>query len=209
MNSIEWINLVASIFGIVTGIVALVLSIVFFFSAKSAERNTEKAVLELAEATKTISTLSLRMLNKMTEALIAPKDKTEELLDKFLHNQDSRANLSGDQDGVLSSVSKKELEQFRIDNLITAYYYCTITNLAYSSMLPSTIQEVPFSQTIANMVNQTKNDVTIMRAWLDNSDQIQVKLAQSPVRHLYEEASKLSTSVRSIEEFYINKFTPE
>lgn len=209
MTTVELFNLIASIFGIVTGIVALALSIIFFFSAKKAERNTENAVIELSESTKTISGLSLRMLNKMTGALVSPKDKHEERLYEILKSLTGRGKLEDDQEGDVSSTKKNAgmLEQFRVDNLIAAYYYCTLTNLAYKTMLPQTIEEVPLYQPIANMVNQTRNDLKIMEAWLAGTDESEQKIQNSPVRHMYEEAKGLAASAESVEEYYINKPT--
>lgn len=81
MTAVETFNLVASIFSIVTGIVALALALVFFFSAKKAERNSELAMVKIEEATAAISTISMKMLNRLTTAITAPKPTDEKLTD--------------------------------------------------------------------------------------------------------------------------------
>lgn len=203
MDTIELFNLVASIFGIVTGIVALALSLVFFFSAKKAERNTDHAMVEIREATSSISTISMKLLNKLTGALVTPRPNDEKLSEILrVINGDGKLHTTNEPG---SGLNKSQIEQLRVDNLITAYYYCTLTNLAYKTMLPHAIEEVPTFQYVANMVNQTKTDCTILQGWLTNTEDNQAKINSSPVRHLYNEVVSLQPSVQSVEEFYINK----
>lgn len=203
MSTTEIFNLIASIFGIITGVLAIILSLIFFFSSKRAERNSESAMIGIKDATTSLTTLSMRMLNKVTGALIAPRPSDEKLTDILREISGGGKLMNNDGEGTI--FTEVQLEQFRVGNLISTYYYCTLTNLAYKTMLPQSIEEVASCQSIANMVNQTKLDCTTLKDWLKVTANIGQKIESSPVKHLYEELMTLQSSVQSVEEFYIYK----
>lgn len=201
MDTVEIFNLIASIFSIVIGVLALFLSIIFFFSAKKSERNSELAMIGIKEATTSLNSLSMKMLNKVTGVLVSPRPNDEKLTD-ILREISGIGKLKIN-DEESSNFTKAQLEQFRVDNLISTYYYCTLTNLAYQTMLPSMIGEVADYQPVANMVNQTKLDCLTLQSWLNNTDNNITKINNSPVKFLYEQLSTLQSSVRSVEEHYV------
>lgn len=203
MDTVGVFNLIASIFSIVTGGVALALSIVFYLGGKKAERNSELAMIKIQEVTLSLSSLSMRMLNKVTTAMITPKPTDEKLTD-ILKAVKEGGQLSPSTDGDIK-MDKTTIEQFRVDNLVAAYYYCTLTNLAYQTMLPQSIGETTGYEIVTSVVDQTRNDSRILKSWIDTTKDIASKISASPVQHLYQTTLTLEDSILSVVEHYATK----
>lgn len=108
-------NLIAAIASIILAGLAIWLSIVFFRSSTQAEKNTEIAINKIGDATDTLSRLSMRMIGRLTNALVTTRpveERTEELF-----KQAKRGGLLKELEED-DNPTKARLEQFRVDNLI-------------------------------------------------------------------------------------------
>lgn len=189
LQLIDIFNLIASIFGIVMAILALVLSLIFFFSAKKTERDTNIAMRDLRSSTVSLEKLSMRLLDRMAKALVAP-NPTEERLIEVLGNIATPINLpsggSGDQESE-GRITKERLEQFRVDNLITAAFYAATANITLQKIikdLPEPERNDP-NITLINGLNQSAGDFGTLMAWIRNSDNWEHKVEISPIKQYW------------------------
>ena len=201
LTTIDIFNLIASISSIILAVVAIVLSLVFYFGSRSAEISARLAVGRIEQTTDTLNSLSMRMLNKVTTAILAPRPLDEKLLEIIQSNTKT---------GLTEVVEPKhpteaQLEQLRIDNLIAALYYSCMTNLAYQAYLPSNIGETTGMKVIADMVDQSKADFGILNTWMLNTENYVQKINDSPVKHMYDKVIELSQGVLSVREHFTMK----
>lgn len=181
---------------------AIWLSVTFYLNSKNAERNAAISVNKIEEATRTLSNLSLRMINRLTTAIITPKPTDEKLSDILREVKNTGLLVEGEE---ISGATKAQLEQFRIDNLIAAFYYCGLTNISTQFFLPSTIGDIIGNEGITNIIDQSKNDYDILKSWILGSDKIELKIISSPVKHMYEQAISWDTDIKSTSEYYAAK----
>jgi hypothetical protein len=202
MNPVEVFNLVASIFSIVTGVVALSLSVVFFLSAKKAETNTNQYMVEIKSATSQLSRLSMRLLDRLTTALVAPRPTEERLVDALRDVSNLKTLSESSTDEIDSKTTKAQLEQFRVDNLVTAFYYAATTNITTQGLMPAAPDDSDSYKIYKYGLDQSQSDFKTMSSWILNTDEYEKKLAASPVKHLYDRARAAEVNVKSTEQYY-------
>jgi len=202
---IDIFNLIASIFGIVMAVLALVLSLVFFFSAKKTERDTNNAMRDLKSSTASLDKLSMRMLDRMSKALVA-SNPTEERLIEVLGSIATPANLpsvdSSEQEPE-GPVSKAQLEQFRIDNLIAAAFYAATANMTLQKVI-NDLSEPERSDpnvTLINSLNQSAGDFSTLMAWVRISDNWEHKVEISPVKEYWRGTESVEKDVLTYDRF--------
>ncbi|MEO6761477.1 MAG: hypothetical protein ABI220_03825 [Candidatus Saccharimonadales bacterium] len=184
-NLADSLNLAIGTASIIFGIVALLLSVVFFFEAKKAEKNSAVTLEGISKTTVTLDRLSMRIINKLTSAIIEPSQR-EETLRALLMTTNASGGLSSSVLEPSTGSTKAELEQFRVDNLITAYYYCALANISARFNLPVDIAESSSHEAVTRIVDGSASDFGIIQNWLRNTDGIQDKIIHSPVKPLYD-----------------------
>lgn len=201
MSTLDIFNLIASIFSIITGAVALALAVAFYFNAKSAETNANQAMVEIKSATSQLSKLSMRLLDRLASALVAPRP-TEEKLIATLQNLTDKSSLSSAEDEDIAKASKPALEQFRVDNLIAAAYYAAVSNVTTQALMPLEPDDSEIYHTYKNGLDQSAADFEILKTWLLNTAHYERKINLSPVKHLYERLKGAEGHIKNTEDFY-------
>lgn len=203
LSVLDVVSLVAAIVSIIIALGGVALAITFFLSAKKSEQNQAASVLKIDESTKTLSRLSLKMLDRLTAAVISPRP-TDEKISEILKSVNAAGTLNPDEDLGLPT-TKKELEQMRVDNLITACFYCGATNIMSQGYLPTSIELTTLDLDTANLIDQSKNDFLILKTWLENTPDVNEKIQNSAVAHLYNLILSIEPNVKSIREYYASK----
>ena len=205
IQTIDMFNLIASVFGIVMAVIALVLSLVFFFSAKKTEHETDIVMRELKSSTASLERLSMKLLDRMSKALVAPNPTEERLID-VLKNIATTGNLptvnetEQEQEG---KVTKPQLEQFRIDNLITAAFYAATANITMQKV----ISDLPVPQrndpdsTLINGLNASGGDFETLVSWVKSSDDWEHKVEVSPVKQYWRGVESVASDVLTYEKY--------
>lgn len=207
LQLIDIFNLIVSIFGIVMAVLALVLSLVFFFSAKRTERDTYITMRDLKSSTASLEKLSMRLLDRMSKALVAPNPNEEKLID-VLGRIATPAGLPsvGDREQEPESegrISKIQLEQFRVDNLITAAFYAATANITLQKVindLPEPERNDP-NTTLIKGLNQSAGDFVTLMAWIRNSGNWEHKVEISPVRQYWRGNEAVEKDVLNYDRF--------
>lgn len=192
------INLVAAATSIILAFLAIGLSVSFYKSSTQSEKNIEVAINKIGEATDTLSKISLRMINRLTNALVSPHS-TEFRAEELFKEARKNGFLKDIEDS--GSPKKSDLEQFRIDNLIAAMYYSGLSNMSLQTQLPPTIAETQNLST-ANLVDQSKADYDTLKGWLAATEDRASKIQKSPIEHMYDNIIDIENSIRSTREFY-------
>lgn len=202
ITTLDLINLIASISSIFLAIIAIVLSLVFFFGNKRTERDMTLSIGEIKNTTATLDKLSLRMLNRVTTALVTRNDSEEKIHEVIREAKKTGLLEAGDDS---SDATKEELEQARVDNLIAALYYCGLTNLSSQTFLPTNIGGTENNEWVPNIVDQSKNDYEILKSWIHGSKNYDKKIDRSAVKHMYEIAISWDNEVKTTREYYASK----
>ncbi|MGZ6005363.1 MAG: hypothetical protein ACXWLH_04400 [Candidatus Saccharimonadales bacterium] len=194
------VNFAVGLFSIFLAIFAIVIAIWFFIEAKKSEQQTSLALKGIDDTTKTLDRLSLKLINRLTTAVTSPR-ATDEKFSDLLKAITPVANLENT-DEVSGKFTKAQIEQFRVDNLIAAYYYCSLANISWQVLLPANISDTETDPTIANIVDGSKQDFGILEQWINGTDNAQEKINASPVANLYSQAAGWGKDVRSVREYY-------
>ncbi len=202
LTTLDLINLVGSISAIILSILAIALSIAFFIASKNAEKETALSIGKIDNTTGTLNTLSLKMINRLTTAIITPKATDEKISDIIREVKNTGLLEQPDETGTLN---KEQIEQLRVDNLIAAFYYAGLTNLALQYHLPATIGGTNEDGYIANLIDQSKTDYNILKTWINATADANQKLNDSPVKHMYDLAITWDEAVKSTREYYAAK----
>jgi len=205
MSGLEAIGLIASIASIALAWVAIKFSLHFYDKSKEAETNTTLAINKIQEATDTLKNISMRLLTRMTTALIESRPVDEKLVEALGGIKSGGQLEDIDESSRPSQADLEQVEQMRIDNLIAALYYCALTNLATQNYLPQTIKETERVPELANILDQSKNDYTLLLQWLNNTLNKDMKINQSPVNNLYQSAISWAPNIKSVRDYYTEK----
>ncbi len=203
LSGLEIANIVGSIVSIIVAIGAVVLSVIFFLAAQKSENASHDSLVRIGESTDTLSKLSLRMLDRLTRAVTNPRP-TDEKISEILKAVSNNGILKEDEETSLP-FTKAGLEQMRVDNLITACYYCGVSNIASQGFLPTTIELTALDQDTADLVDASKNDFLVLKSWLENTPSLSEKIQESSVAHLYPIILSIEQNVKSIRDFYALK----
>lgn len=202
-NLTDDINLAVGIASFIFGIVALLLSIVFFIEAKKAEKNSAVTLEGISKTTTTLDRLSMRMINKLTSAIIEPSQR-EETLRALLMSASASGGLTSDSEPA-SGATKAQLEQFRVDNLIAAFYYCALTNISSRFHLPESIAETTDHEAVVRIVDGSASDFFVIQDWLNSTENIQTKINNSPVKALYDRTTPMINEIFNTREHYARR----
>lgn len=200
LTTLDTFNLIASIASIILAVVAIVLSVLFYFASKNAEVKTTLALNNLEQATNTINSVSMRLLNKLTNYVISPNQTEQRLIEVI--SELKTAPLK-DTDEAPNNPTKAQLEQFRVDNLIAAMYYASIANSSLQMYLPIDIGQLPDAEVISKAIDQSKQDYFTLKSWINNAGDD--KLNNSPFKHMYDEALTVEPGIRNTAEVYASR----
>lgn len=198
LTGLDIFNLVASITSIILAILAIILSMVFFFSSKRAELQARLALRDIEKATKSLDSLSMKLISRLTTYAMTPSSTEQSLLDLLSKNLGPTTNLS-ESDDVPSNPTNAQLNQLRVDNLITAFYYASVSNVSLQNLLPPNMAQLSSIGGIVQLIDQSKADAQILKDWIIGSQEL---LNSSRLKHLYNEALALENSLKTVTEFY-------
>lgn len=204
LTTLDIFNLVASISSIILAVLAIVMSVVFYFASKNAEVKTTLALNSLEQATSTINNVSMKLLNKLANYVTSP-NQTEQRLVDIISELKSVAPLKSS-DEAPGNATKAQLDQLRVDNLIAAMFYASISNTSLQTYLPPDIGQLESANIIARLIDQSKQDYFTLKTWVANSGAD--KLDNSPVKHMYEEALTIEPGIKNTAEVYSSRQNP-
>ena len=189
------VNFTAAVFGIVTGIVALLLSVMFFFSAKGSERKSEIAMTEIKISTELLNKLSMRMLDRVTKALIAPRPTEDKLIELFREVSNKKTNES-----TKENPTSADRDQWRIDNAIVAAFYAATTNLANQRILTIEAQSGSdiTTHTLFAPLDTSKKELNGLIGIIDGATD---RLEKSPYKDRYDAVISAKSNILSSKEF--------
>ncbi len=204
LTTLDVFNLVASISSIILAVLAIVMSVVFYFASKNSEVKTTLALNNLEQATSTINNVSMKLLNKLANYVTSP-NQTEQRLVDVISELKSVAPLKSS-DEAPGNATKAQLDQFRVDNLVAAMFYASISNTSLQTYLPPDIGQLESVNIIARLIDQSKQDYFTLKTWITNSGAD--KLDNSPVKHMYEEALTVEPGIKNTAEVYSSRQNP-
>ncbi|MBP9738789.1 hypothetical protein KBD20_03810 [Candidatus Saccharibacteria bacterium] len=212
LSAFDIVNFIAAVFGIVTGIVALTLSVVFFFQAKSAERRSENAMASIKLNTEQLNKLSMRMLDRVTKAIIAPSPTEDKLVDVLKGlSIPSRGTFSNEADQEPDNTTspaptKAAIEQWRIDNAIAAAYNAAIANLALQtvSLMKILNNDESDRDIFLQSLDSTKADFNGYMSIVESATNSTTRIDTSPLKDNYNQIKQLATRIQTKDEFLLS-----
>jgi hypothetical protein len=203
MSAVEIFNLIASIFGIVTGIVALLLSVIFYLSARNSEKNNDQLLVEIKTSTALLTKLSMKHLDRLTTAIVAPRPTEEKLVDAIKDLTSNSATVNNTEE--VGKPTKAQLEQWRVDNLFTSIYYAATTNLTTQALIaltPNTPEYTETFQTYKSGLDVSAKDYRSIMSLIYSADDYEKKINSSVIKHIYEQAKAIETQIKNSDEYY-------
>jgi hypothetical protein len=155
------------------------------------------ALNNIEKATRSLDSLSMKLISRLTNYVIAPNSTEQALLDLLSKNISGAAQLKGTED-LPNNPTTAQLNQLRVDNLIAAFYYASVSNVGLQLNLPPDMSHLT-SSGVVNLIDQSKRDAVTLKGWILES---QALLDSSNLKHLYEEALTLENNLRTVTEFY-------
>jgi len=186
MSTVEIWNLAASITSIVLAVVAILLSVLFFFNAKAAESSATNALEGIKGQTSALQELTRRWMDRLTRAVTTVRPQDEMLMQVVaaITNMPSTmsANLAPDRSHV------DALTNSTVHGYIGAYYYAALANVVVQSHLPPLGRyndNAELNNIIKRLVDSSCSDAHTFRNLL-NSDR--TRLENSPAFPWFQEA---------------------
>ena len=111
--------------------IAIALSVVFFLSAKKAEREASNALEAIKAQTKTLSDITSRQMSRLIKNVTEQKP-VEDILKIIVTMGGLKAPLGHE----LKTQEVEQLTATAIEGFLGSYYYCMITNILTQYLLP-------------------------------------------------------------------------
>lgn len=203
LTTLDVFNLISSITAIVLAVLAIVLSVVFYFASKNAEVKSTIALNDIQQATSTINNVSMKLLNRLTSYVTSPNPAEQQLIE-VISNLKTVAPLT--EEVSTSGATKAQLDQFRVDNLISSMFYAAVSNTSLQGYLPPDIGQLETVSVIARLVDQGKQDYFTLKSWIAAAGAD--KLDNSPVKHMYTEALTIEPGIKNTAEVYAARQNP-
>lgn len=200
LTTLDIFNLIASICSIVLAILAIILAVVFYFASKNAEVKTKLALGKIEQATGTINSVSMKLLNKLASYVTAPNPTEQSLLEMV--SKLNNANTLNNAKEPPNNPTKDQLDQLRVDNLIAAMFYAVVSNTSLQGYLPADIGQLEATNTIAQLIDRSKLDYFTLKGWILASGN---KLNSSPVKFMFDEALTAESELKNTTEVYASR----
>lgn len=191
----EQLGWAVGIASIALAVVSLALSAWIYTKSKDAQTETTGILGKIDGSIETLKTLSLDHMGALIRNAAKPKpaEKTLDDIVKILAD----GNLRGtDESADAGSATKAQLEQFSVDNLIAAMYYCAISNMATRTVLQDVSEEnLEKNRDLVGLIDTTHADYGVLRDRLRNTPKVDEKIKNSPVSHLYSQGVSFEENV--------------
>lgn len=157
---IDWLSIVSSIFSIGLAILALWLSLRFFFSTNKSEKEATSLLAEIRTQANLIQRVTGKMLDKyVTHSTTSQPDQAEVLM-KLWTMSTTSTGLVDEQ----KSFSDKDVLQELTALYIATAYHSALTNMFLQEYISDDISQL--TQQLQNLLTVTHNDFEASMHWL-------------------------------------------
>ena len=201
ISTIDYINLASSLSSLILSLLAISLALYFYNKSKVSEKNIEVAINKVGDVANTLNTLSMKLVTKLTNYVTSTNPREKALLE--IVREATKAGPLEEHSETSSNLTNKELDQFRVNNLIAALFYAGIANTSLQFSLPENISDTDDVKSVVEMLDQSKKDYFTLKEWINSSKKTRVK--DSVIKHMFSQAQGLERHIRSATELYAER----
>lgn len=158
---IDWLSIVSSIFSIGLAILALWLSLRFFFSTNKSEKEATKLLAEIKTQTNLIQRVTGKMLDKYVTFSTTPQPDQTETLMRLLTITTTSSGLADDPKSFTDKVVLQELTAL----YIAIAYHSGLTNMLIQEYVTEDITQL--SEQLQNLLGVTNHDFNTSINWIN------------------------------------------
>jgi hypothetical protein len=163
LTFIDWLSIISSIFSIGLAILALWLSLRFFFSTNKSEKEATKLLTEIKTQTNLMQRVTGKMLDKYVTFSTTPQSDQTEVLVRLLTLTGTGPNsgLVNDQKSFDDKTVLKELTNL----YIAVAYHSALTNIFLQEHVTDDITQL--TEQVQNLLTITNHDFASAIKWID------------------------------------------
>lgn len=161
LSPIDWLSIISSISSIALAVLALWLSLRFFFSTNKSEKEVGKILTEIRTQTDLMQKVTARMLNKYVTFSTTRQPDQSDFLMRLIATNSKGAGLVDDQ----AKFTNEEVLGSLTELYIAVAYHSALTNMVFQESVTEDITQL--SQQVENILTITNHDFTTSMNWVD------------------------------------------